>query len=262
MHNQQHIPAFAAIITALLFLLVPFFAFSACNPMPIACPEGAKQFYSSYSDECPEGNFYCGSSSLAPTPHVKTSRPAPLSPPAQSRTVTPPAAASATLSVGMRGDAVLVVQRQLISLGYLAAENDTGFFGQLTQAAVQTFQRERGIVFSGTPATTGYGAVGPRTRGALGSAKSLASDNQTLVETLMAEVARLTAILNSLLSAAGKPTLPSPNYAVGGGGVGGSSLPTSPVSTPPASLSSPQPAPPGTPACTIDTASLDNCVLQ
>src|SRR6185295_12563709 len=38
-----------------------------------------------------------------------------------------------------------------------------GYFGSLTQAAVQRFQAAQGIVSSGTPSTTGYGRVGPTT---------------------------------------------------------------------------------------------------
>lgn len=40
----------------------------------------------------------------------------------------------------------------------------TGYFGSLTQKAVQRFQRKYGIVYSGVPETTGYGRVGPKTR--------------------------------------------------------------------------------------------------
>lgn len=40
----------------------------------------------------------------------------------------------------------------------------TGFFGSLTEKAVQRFQAKYGIVSSGTPATTGYGQVGPKTK--------------------------------------------------------------------------------------------------
>lgn len=39
----------------------------------------------------------------------------------------------------------------------------TGYYGSLTVAAVQKFQAYHGIVSSGTPATTGYGRVGPST---------------------------------------------------------------------------------------------------
>ena len=40
----------------------------------------------------------------------------------------------------------------------------TGYFGSLTQKAVQRFQCKYKIVCSGTPETTGYGIVGPKTR--------------------------------------------------------------------------------------------------
>lgn len=43
----------------------------------------------------------------------------------------------------------------------------TGYFGSLTEAAVQGYQCQEGIVCSGTPATTGYGRVGPETVAAI-----------------------------------------------------------------------------------------------
>lgn len=43
----------------------------------------------------------------------------------------------------------------------------TGFYGPATTRAVQRWQSAHGIVSSGTPDTTGYGYVGPRTRGAM-----------------------------------------------------------------------------------------------
>ena len=43
----------------------------------------------------------------------------------------------------------------------------TGYFGTLTERAVQRWQAQQGIVSSGSPATTGYGLIGPRTRAAM-----------------------------------------------------------------------------------------------
>jgi peptidoglycan hydrolase-like protein with peptidoglycan-binding domain len=61
----------------------------------------------------------------------------------------------------------VLLQRFLIANAFLVAGKDTGYFGKLTQAAVQAYQRSTGLVSSGTPATTGYGVVGPKTRAAL-----------------------------------------------------------------------------------------------
>lgn len=54
---------------------------------------------------------------------------------------------------------------------YLASDSSvypeasiTGYFGPLTEQAVQRFQRKHNIVSSGSPDTTGYGVVGPATR--------------------------------------------------------------------------------------------------
>lgn len=40
----------------------------------------------------------------------------------------------------------------------------TGYFGSLSRSAVQRYQTSKGIVSSGSAATTGYGRVGPSTR--------------------------------------------------------------------------------------------------
>lgn len=45
----------------------------------------------------------------------------------------------------------------------------TGYFGQLTKAGVERFQATQGIVSQGTPATTGYGRVGPQTMARINS---------------------------------------------------------------------------------------------
>ena len=43
----------------------------------------------------------------------------------------------------------------------------TGYYGSLTTRAVQLFQAKYGIISSGSPFTTGYGFVGPKTRAKL-----------------------------------------------------------------------------------------------
>jgi peptidoglycan hydrolase-like protein with peptidoglycan-binding domain len=43
----------------------------------------------------------------------------------------------------------------------------TGYFGSFTQSGVQKFQSTQGIVSAGTPETTGYGRVGPKTMSVL-----------------------------------------------------------------------------------------------
>ncbi|MDB5237767.1 MAG: hypothetical protein JWM46_37 [Candidatus Kaiserbacteria bacterium] len=91
---------------------------------------------------------------------------------------------SRTLSFGMRGTDVTTLQLQLVAKGYLSAESATGYFGVLTEAAVQKFQAQQGIVSNGAPATTGYGAVGPRTRAALSSvATTTTSSSDTSTNT-------------------------------------------------------------------------------
>lgn len=72
-----------------------------------------------------------------------------------------------TLVRGLSGSDVLTLQQFLIAQKLLTAENATGFFGALTEAAVKAFQSQNKLVSIGAPSTTGYGAVGPRTRGAM-----------------------------------------------------------------------------------------------
>jgi peptidoglycan hydrolase-like protein with peptidoglycan-binding domain len=43
----------------------------------------------------------------------------------------------------------------------------TGYFGAMSRSAVQRFQTSKGIVSSGSAATTGFGRVGPSTRDAI-----------------------------------------------------------------------------------------------
>lgn len=70
------------------------------------------------------------------------------------------------LSQGDSGEDVTMLQEIMHELGFLT-QSATGFFGPLTEKAVQSYQGARGIVSAGTPQTTGFGKVGPATRAKL-----------------------------------------------------------------------------------------------
>jgi peptidoglycan hydrolase-like protein with peptidoglycan-binding domain len=72
-----------------------------------------------------------------------------------------------TIQYGSRGEDVASLQRYLISIGLLAAGNDSGYFGVLTERAVQSFQETNGIVKGGLRHETGFGVVGPATMRAI-----------------------------------------------------------------------------------------------
>jgi peptidoglycan hydrolase-like protein with peptidoglycan-binding domain len=73
-------------------------------------------------------------------------------------------ALSRTLKLGMSGTDVTQLQQYLATDPSVYPEGTvTGYFGNLTQTAVQRFQTKYAIVSSGSPATTGYGVVGPHT---------------------------------------------------------------------------------------------------
>ena len=87
------------------------------------------------------------------------------------------ATVSATLKLGTVSPQVAALQKMLNAAGYLVAKkgpgspgHETAKFGIATKAAVQRFQCAHGIVCKGTPATTGYGLVGAKTRTALARA--------------------------------------------------------------------------------------------
>ena len=73
-----------------------------------------------------------------------------------------------TLKKGSTGTDVTQLQTYLAKDSSIYPEGlVTGYFGTLTEKAVQRWQAKEGIVSSGTPSTSGYGLVGPRTRNAL-----------------------------------------------------------------------------------------------
>ena len=72
-----------------------------------------------------------------------------------------------TLSRGSRGSDVISLQQFLIAQGFLSSDSATGFFGSMTEVAVQRWQAGNSIVSNGGAASTGYGVVGARTRSAI-----------------------------------------------------------------------------------------------
>lgn len=84
------------------------------------------------------------------------------------------------LSFGSRGPDVVRLQ-QFFNYEYFSFYSSyaTGYFGSITQAAVKQWQAGQGIVSSGTPATTGFGAVGPKTRAAMNSCTSTSKSSAT-----------------------------------------------------------------------------------
>jgi peptidoglycan hydrolase-like protein with peptidoglycan-binding domain/chitodextrinase len=73
------------------------------------------------------------------------------------------------LQRGATGAEVILLQDALKAKGYLPADHEsTDLFGALTEKAVKQFQCTTFSICSGTPATTGYGRVGGKTRAALG----------------------------------------------------------------------------------------------
>lgn len=70
---------------------------------------------------------------------------------------------SLNLREGMSGTAVAALQQFLARLGHYTGDV-TSYFGPVTRKALETFQKAEGIVLQGTPDTTGYGLVGPKTR--------------------------------------------------------------------------------------------------
>lgn len=71
------------------------------------------------------------------------------------------------LEKGMTHSQVVVLKKFLMNEGLMAENSYTTYFGSLTETALQKWQCKKGIVCSGSPSSTGYGATGPATRVAL-----------------------------------------------------------------------------------------------
>jgi plastocyanin len=65
------------------------------------------------------------------------------------------------LSLGTSGSDVSSLQQ------FLGVTPATGYYGTITQSSVEQWQAANNIISYGTPATTGYGVVGPRTAAAI-----------------------------------------------------------------------------------------------
>jgi peptidoglycan hydrolase-like protein with peptidoglycan-binding domain len=70
---------------------------------------------------------------------------------------------SSDLGIGMGGSIISALQDFLKTQNLFSGES-TGYFGTITQTAVENFQKAQGIILNGDPVTTGFGKVGPTTR--------------------------------------------------------------------------------------------------
>lgn len=94
------------------------------------------------------------------------------------------AAITTQLDVGSTGSDVTELQTYLAkSASIYPSGLVTGYFGPLTQAAVQRFQAAQGIVSEGSPETTGYGRVGPTTMARINSLLGGSTGGQTSWDT-------------------------------------------------------------------------------
>lgn len=71
------------------------------------------------------------------------------------------------VNYGERSDEVKAIQERLAQLGYMAAEDSTGYYGDKTLAAVKRFQERNGLIADG--------AIGPETKNLILSANAQAN---------------------------------------------------------------------------------------
>lgn len=64
------------------------------------------------------------------------------------------------LQKGTSGEAVRLLQQQLITFGYLGNDNFDAQFGSVTEAAVQQFQRDRNLKDDGVVGANTWSALG------------------------------------------------------------------------------------------------------
>ena len=87
------------------------------------------------------------------------------------------------LNKGQTNNETLKLQKLLRTLNLFKHPWDTGYYGTVTETAVKAFQCKYNIVCEGTPTTTGYGIVGPKTREQLNQLNSVQNEevNQSFI---------------------------------------------------------------------------------
>lgn len=92
---------------------------------------------------------------------------------------------SSQLDLGSTGQDVTTLQTYLSSnANWYPSHLVTGYYGNLTKGGVEGFQTSEGIVSSGSPATTGFGRVGPTTLAHLNAAMNSGDTNQSTLYTV------------------------------------------------------------------------------
>jgi hypothetical protein len=96
----------------------------------------------------------------------------------------PVGAPAIDLQLGSQGPSVVALQSQLIAAGYLNLSTPTDYFGPLTQSALISYQKAKGI----TPAN---GVYGPLTRASMSGTASTPAPTTMTREQLIKEIERL-----------------------------------------------------------------------
>ncbi|MDO8682598.1 MAG: peptidoglycan-binding protein, partial [Armatimonadota bacterium] len=148
------------------------------SPVSAAPTAGSVQIISQGGGGGGGGGYVAPTTTATTTIPVATTTPpaatpvTPATPPQAATPNLPPQAISAifktVLKLGSQGKDVTRLQELLAKDAEVYPEGKvTGYFGALTEKAVQRFQKKYGIASSGSPSTTGYGILGPKTRAKL-----------------------------------------------------------------------------------------------
>ncbi|MDP2648952.1 MAG: peptidoglycan-binding domain-containing protein, partial [bacterium] len=143
---------FFGVALAVLFLLSAGPAVNAqtCSTTKPSCKANEVLVAVPVGTECPTGGFRCVFSGTGNTNPL-------------------------ALTIGSTGSRVSELQLFLKEIGDFTYPEITGYFGSITQEAVKRYQCRLNIVCSGTPSSTGYGLMGPKTRVAVAERRGLSS---------------------------------------------------------------------------------------